>query len=107
MLKYQYRDLAANFKYGGSEVNMKTYMLFSFDMFSKITLSAQYKELLNQYIKENMGNTDKVSIELSDSKGRKFTFDSEKGIIIDDNNYIDEDQKDNKNKCTDDKNNNP
>lgn len=79
-------DLAVNFKVGGSEVNMKTCILFSYEMFSKITLSDHYKELINEYIKENMGNTDKVSIELSDSKGRKFTFDSEKGIIIDDNN---------------------
>ena len=94
-------DLALNFEYGGSKINMKTCMLFSFDMFSKITLSAQYKELLNQYIKENMGAIDKFSIELSDSKGRKFIFNSEKGIIIDDNNNIDEDKKDN----TDNKNN--
>jgi len=65
--------LTAKMNMNGMEMNLKTCMLFSYDMFSKINMPPMFNEQLKQQ---------KVVLELSDSKGRKVTYDSETGKIV-------------------------
>ena len=69
----------AKMNMGGMEMNLKTCMLFSYDMFSKINVPPMLNVRLKQY---------KVTLELSDSKGRKVTYDSETGKIVGNNGGI-------------------
>jgi len=64
---------------GGMEMNLKTCMLFSYDMFSKINVPPMINDKLKQQ---------KITLELSDSKGRKVTYDSETGKIVANNGGI-------------------
>ena len=65
--------LTAKMNMNGMEMNLKTCMIFSYDMFSKINMPPMFNEQLKQQ---------KVVLELSDSKGRKVTYDSETGKIV-------------------------
>ena len=75
-------DLSVSFKVGTNETNLKTCLLFSYDMFSNIKIPDEYKGEIQKKMKEMFEDEGKVTIELSDSKGRKVTFDSDTGEII-------------------------
>ena len=78
--------LTAHIKMGAQETNVKTCIIFSYDMFSKITIPSQYSQLITEGIKEKFGG--KITVELSDSKGRMVSFDSETGQIVSNNGSI-------------------
>lgn len=65
--------LNAKINMGNMEMNIKTCMVFSYELFSKINIPPMFNDQLKQQ---------KVTLELSDSKGRKVTYDSETGTIV-------------------------
>ena len=75
-------ELSVSIKVGTNETNFKTCMLFSYDMFSKISIPDEYKGEIQKKIKEFAQGADKVTVELSDSNGHKVTYDTDTGKII-------------------------
>lgn len=75
-------ELSVSIKVGTNETNFKTCMLFSYDMFSKISIPDEYKGEIQKKIKELAQGADKVTVELSDSNGHKVTYDTDTGKII-------------------------
>ena len=78
-------DLSVNIKFGTNETTYKTCMLFSYDMFSKINIPDELKGIVQKNIKEYAQGAEKVTIELSDSKGHKVTYDTDTGNIVNNN----------------------
>ena len=81
-------DLSVSIKVGTNETNFKTCLLFSYDMFSNIKIPDEFKGEIQKKIKEIVKDADKVTVELSDSKGRKVTYDTDTGEIINNHSSI-------------------
>jgi hypothetical protein len=81
-------ELSVSIKVGTNETNFKTCMLFSYDMFSKISIPDEYKGEIQKKIKEFAQGADKVTVELSDSNGHKVTYDTDTGKIINNHSSI-------------------
>ena len=73
-------NLNIQVKAGNQDINFKSCMPFSFDMFSKITIPSMYNQQIGQGAAGMLGGN--ITVELSDSKGRKFTYDSGTGKIM-------------------------
>jgi len=78
--------LNAKIKMGATETNLKTCVIFSYDMFSKINIPPMLNQKITEGIKERFGG--KITIEMSDTKGRKVSYDSDTGKIVSNNGGI-------------------
>ena len=78
-----------NIKVNGKEVpeplkSVNSCILFDYDLFSKIKIP----ELYLAQMKEALGNENSFRIEISDSKGRKYVFDSNRSSFISISKYL-------------------
>ena len=82
-------NLVVNIKGNSTEETFKSCMIFPFEMLSKMTMPPYLNEKINEIASFfALIGVDKITIELSDSKGHKVSYDSDTGKIISNNGSI-------------------